>query len=81
VPDTSVHVVLLNVPVELVVNVTVPVGVTAPVPEASVTVAVQVAATLSSTLAGLQETAVADDLMVDANVNVPKLPVCVESPP
>jgi hypothetical protein len=66
--------VLLNVPVLLVVNVTVPVGVTAPVPDASVTVAVQVEATLSNTLAGLHDTAVADDLMVDATVNVLLLP-------
>jgi hypothetical protein len=76
-----VQVALLNVPVELVVKVTVPVGVTAPVPEASVTVAVQVEATLSNTLAGLHATAVAEDLMVDASVKVPKLLVCVESPP
>jgi hypothetical protein len=69
------------VPVLLVVKVTVPVGVTAPAPEASVTVAVHVDATLSSTLAGLHDTAVADDLIVDATVNVPALPVCVESPP
>jgi hypothetical protein len=80
-PETRVHVVLLKVPVELVVKVTVPVGVTAPVPEASETVAVQVEATLSNTLAGLHETAVADDLIVEATVNVPALPVCVESPP
>jgi hypothetical protein len=76
-----VQVALLNVPVELVVKVTVPVGVTAPVPEASVTVAVQVEATLSNTLAGLHATAVAEDLMVDASVKVPKLLLCVESPP
>ena len=74
VPAARVHVALLKVPVELVVKVTVPVGVTAPVPEASVTVAVQVEATLSNTLAGLQETAVAEDLTVDANVNVLLLP-------
>ena len=44
--------VLLNVPVELVVNVTVPVG----VPLLDVTVAVHVDAVLSSTLAGVQLT-------------------------
>jgi hypothetical protein len=69
-----VHVALLNVPVEFVVKVTVPVGVTAPAPEASVTVALQVEATLSNTLAGLHATEVADDLMVDATVNVLLLP-------
>jgi hypothetical protein len=81
VPDVRLHVALLNVPVELVVKVTVPVGVTAPVPEASVTVAVHVEATLSNTLAGLQDTVVAEDLIVDANVNPPLLGMCVESPP
>jgi hypothetical protein len=81
VPAARVQVAELKVPVELVVKVTVPVGVTAPVPEASVTVAVHVEATLSKTLAGLQDTAVAEDLIVDANVNAPLLAVCVESPP
>jgi hypothetical protein len=38
VPAARVQVVELKVPVLLVVNVTVPVGVTAPVPEASATV-------------------------------------------
>jgi hypothetical protein len=70
-----VHVVELKVPVLLVVNVTVPVGVTAPVPDASATVAVQVAGVLSRTLAGAQDTAVVDDLIVEARVNVPALPV------
>jgi hypothetical protein len=67
--------VLLNVPVLLVVNVTMPVGVTAPAPEASVTVAMQPVGVLSSTLAGLHETVVLLDLMVEARVNVPALPV------
>jgi hypothetical protein len=80
-PDARVQVVELNVPVLLVVNVTVPVGVIPPVPEASVTVAVHVLAVLSRTLVGLQATEVADALMVDANVNVPLLPECTESPP
>ena len=75
------QVVVLNVPVELVVKVTVPVGVTAPVPEASATVAVQVDATLSNTLAGEHATVVVDALLVDANVKVPLLPVCTLSPP
>jgi len=70
-----VQVAELKVPVELVVNVTVPVGVTAPVPEASATVAVQVDATLSNTLAGEQATVVVDALLVEANVKVPLLPV------
>ena len=75
------QVVELNVPVLLVVNVTVPVGVTAPVPELSATVAVHVEATLSGTLPGEHAIVVVVDLMVDASVNVPLLPVCTESPP
>jgi hypothetical protein len=75
VPEARAQVAELNVPVELVVNVTVPVGVTAPVPEASATVAVQVDTTLSNTLAGEHATVVVDALLVDANVKVPLLPV------
>jgi hypothetical protein len=75
------HVVLLNVPVLLVENVTIPVGVIAPVPEASETVAVHVLAVLSRTLAGEHETAVEDARIVDARVKVPLLPVWTLSPP
>jgi hypothetical protein len=75
VPEAKVHVELLKVPVLLVANVTVPVGVTAPVPEASATVAVQVLGILSRTLAGEHTTVVDDALMVEASVNVPLLPV------
>ena len=71
----------LKAPVELVVKVTVPVGVTAPVPDASATVAVQVDAVLSRTLAGLQATAVDEALMVEAMVKLPLLPVWLPSPP
>jgi hypothetical protein len=81
VPEARVQVALLNVPVLLVVKVTVPVGVTAPVPEASATVAVQVDATLSRTLAGLHATVVLLALIVDARVKVPLLPVWTLSPP
>jgi len=65
--------VLLNVPVELVVNVTVPVG----VPLLEVTVAVQLVGVLSNTLAGLHVTAVvvAVTPWVTATRNVPLLPV------
>jgi hypothetical protein len=71
VPEARVHDAAgVNVPVEFVVNVTVPVGVTAPVPEASVTVTVQVLGVLSRTLAGLQVTEVDDALIVEANMNV-----------
>ena len=71
----------MKVPVLLVVNVTVPVGVIAPVPEESATVAVQLVATLSRTLAGLHTTVVVVDLIVDASVKVPLLPLCTLSPP
>ena len=65
----------LKVPVELVVKLTVPVGVIPPVPAASATVAVQVDATLSRTLVGEHATVVDDARKVDASVNVPLLPV------
>jgi hypothetical protein len=70
-----VQVVELNVPVLLVVNVTVPVGVIAPAPEESATVAVHVEATLSRTLAGEQATVVVVARRVEARVKVPLLPV------
>ena len=71
----------VKVPVELVVNVTVPVGVIAPVPEESATVAVQLEAVLSITLAGEHTTVVVVDLRIEASVNVPLLPLCTLSPP
>jgi len=70
-----VQVVELKVPVLLVVKVTVPVGVIAPAPEESETVAVHDEATLSRTLAGEHDTVVVVVLMVDARVKVPLLPV------
>jgi len=76
-----VQVVELNVPVELVVKATVPVGVTAPASEESAAVAVQVVATLSKTLAGEQTTVVVEERTVEVTMKVPKLPVWVESPP
>jgi len=73
-----VQVVLLNVPVELVVKVTVPLGVPVPV----VTVAVQVLGVLSRTLAGLQETAVLVEISpLIATTNVPLLPLWTLLPP
>ena len=74
------QVVLLNVPVELELKVTVPVGVIAPVPEESATVAVQLDGVLSNTLAGEHETVVVVERKVEAIVNVPLLPVCTLSP-
>ena len=72
------QVVLLNVPVELVVKVTVPLGVPVPV----VTVAVQVLGVLSRTLAGLQETAVLVEISpLIATTNVPLLPLWTLLPP
>jgi len=70
-----VHVVALKVPVEFEVKVTVPVGVTAPAPEESATVAVHVEATLSNTLAGEHATVVVVVRLVEARVKVPLLPV------
>ena len=72
------QVVLLNVPVELVVKVTVPLGVPVPV----VTVAVQVLGVLSRTLAGLQEIAVLVEIRpLIATTNVPLLPLWTLLPP
>jgi hypothetical protein len=76
-----VHVVELKVPVEFVVNVTVPVGVIVPVPDASATVTVQVLGVLSSTLAGEHATVVEEARIVEARVKVPLLPVWTLSPP
>jgi hypothetical protein len=78
-PDARVHEVELNAPVLLVENVTAPVGVTAPVPEESTTVAVQLVgngllASPMPTEAGLHETVVVVDRLVDATVKVPLLP-------
>jgi len=75
VPAAKVHDVALNEPVLLVVKLTLPVGVTAPAPEASATVTVQVLGVLSRTLAGEQVTVVVVARLVEASVKVPLLPV------
>ena len=69
------HVVVLKVPVALLVKVTAPVGVTAPAPEESDTVTVQVVADPVFTDAGAHVTEVVVDLIVEASVKVPLLPV------
>ena len=74
-PLARVQVAELKVPVLLEVKLTVPVGVTAPVPDESATVAVQVLALFSGTLAGEQATVVVVARLVEASVNVPLLPV------
>jgi hypothetical protein len=81
VPDASVQLVVPKVPVLLLVKVTVPVGVIAPVPEESATVAVHVEAAPVLTDAGLHETVVVVERMVEASVNVPLLPLCTLLPP
>ena len=65
VPAAKVHDVALNEPVLLVVKLTLPVGVTAPAPEASATVTVHVLGVLSRTLAGEHETVAAESLIVE----------------
>ena len=72
VPALNAQLAAEKVPVLLLVNETVPVGVTAPVPEESATVAVQVSATLSRTLAE-HEIVVVLARIVDASVKVPLL--------
>jgi len=65
----------------LVAKVAEPVGVTAPAPEESVTVAVQLVGVLSRTLAGAHDTVVVVDLIVDVTVNAALvLPVWTLSP-
>jgi hypothetical protein len=59
----------------LVVKVTVPTGTTAPVPDESATVAVQLVGALSGTLAGEHTTLVVVERIVEATVNEPLLPV------
>jgi hypothetical protein len=68
-----VQVVELNVPVLLVVKVTVPVG----VPELDETVAVQLVGVLSNTLVGMQLTAVVvvNTVTGTATLKVPLLPI------
>ena len=69
-PATSAQLLVgLKVPVLLVANVAEPVGVTAPAPEESVTVAVQLVGVLSTTLAGEHDTVVVVDLRVEVTVN------------
>jgi hypothetical protein len=75
VPADRVHVVETNVPVLLVVKVTVPVGVTAPVPEESATVAAQLVGEPVLTEAGEHTTVVVVDRIVEATVKLPLLPV------
>ena len=65
----------------MVAKVAEPVGVTAPVPELSVTVAVQLVGVLSRTLAGAHETLVVVERGVEVTVNAALvLPVWTESP-
>jgi hypothetical protein len=75
-----VQVVDAKVPVLLVVKVTVPVGAMPPVPDESATVAVQLVAVLTVTLAGEHATVVVVVLLLTVRVNVPLLPVWPESP-
>ena len=85
VPAARVHVVEVgvNVPVELVVKPTVPVGVVAPDTDVSVTVAVHVVGELMVRVFGTQETLVLVEFRiagVTLTVVLPWLPECVLSP-
>ena len=77
------QVLLLNVPagVPLEVKVTVPVGVIALPPLASLTVAVQVVVLFTGSVDGLQVTTVVVLRWVTARPKVPLLPLCLGSPP
>ncbi len=71
----------VKVPVALDAKVTVPVGVIAPVPDESETVAVHRVPCPALTLAGEQVTLVDEERIVEARVNVPLLPLWTLSPP
>ena len=77
----SVHVVLLKVPALSLVKVTVPVGVTAPDPDASLTVAVQVVEPSTATVDGEQLTLVLLARWPAVTTVVPLLPACTVLPP
>lgn len=80
-PLLRVQVVPVKLPVLLLEKVTVPVGVIAPVPEESETVAVQVVVPPVLRLLGLQVTFVVDNLKVEASVKVALLTEWILSPP
>ena len=69
----------LNVPLS-VVKLTVPVGVVAPAPPASVTVAVQVVVPFTATVLGVQLRLVLVDRTVAVTLALPLLVACVPSP-
>jgi len=74
----------VNVPVEFVVNPTVPVGVVAPDDDVSVTVAVHIVGEIMIRVFGTQETLVLVGFSiagVTLTVVLPWLPECVLSPP
>ena len=81
VPAAKVQLAALKVPADPVdVNATVPVGVLVVPAAVSVTVVVQVVATLIATVAGMHETAVEVVRRLTTTLAVPLLPPCVESP-
>jgi len=80
-PLASVHVVLLKLPLPVCEKVTVPAGVEAPAPEASLTVAVQVEPTPARTVLGRQLTEVLELLLLTVTLNVPELPAYPLLPP
>jgi len=71
----------VKVPVPLLAKVTVPVGVVAPAPEVSVTVAVQLVPWLTATDGGVQLTVVLVVRLVNVTFVLPLLVACVLSPP
>jgi hypothetical protein len=76
----SVQVVPLNVPVLLLLKVTVPVGVVAPSPEVSLTDAVQVADIPCWSVLGAQLTLVEDERIVAVTIVAPPLAACALLP-
>ncbi len=80
--EPRVQVVLLKPPAPELAKVMVPAGADCPVvPEASVTVAVQVVPTPASTVLGLQATVVVELRLLTLTAKVPLLVACELSPP
>jgi len=80
-PDTRVQVEALNVPVPLVDQATLPVGVLTVPGEVSVTVAAHVEGEPTWTEPGLQFTVAVMLRLLTVRLVLPELVACVESPP
>src|SRR5437016_3673860 len=78
---SRVQLAALKVPAPSLVQLTVPVGVLAPVPAVSLTVAVQVVEPSTGTEGGTQSTLVPLVRVATASLKLPELVACLGSPP